>query len=279
MARYPAARWRPIPATHRQPRIRPRAAVAHSAAGRGSLHGWWLNPAARGLESHFWVSFAGLVEQYVDTDIRADAQGAANGFAVSFETESSVQATERWAVAQAVAIVKLLVWLCRTHGIPARIMVSPTGTGLSWHVQWGAPGPWTKVRGKTCPGPARIAQYQREIVPQVARLLAAAGPLPPPTVPDMEELTVAQIDTLLAELKALRGEVAGAKAEANAARAAAITAVGEAAAAHRYARQAYAYGRANALALPNGPAIVATAGEIDRANQAADERARRGEGR
>ena len=185
---YPAASWRPIPETHTQGRIRPRAVIVHSTAGRGSLYGWWLNPDSDGLESHFWVSLAGVVEQYVDTAVRADANGAANGFAVSIETESSPAATERWTDAQARAIVDLIVWCCRTHGIPPRVMTSSTGSGLGWHVMFGAPGPWTKVRGKTCPGPARIPQFRGEVVPAVQRALGAQPQEDPfPMLTDAEQ--------------------------------------------------------------------------------------------
>lgn len=201
MSLYHGARHRLIPANYRQPRIVPRAVIAHSAAGMGSLYHWWLNPASRGLESHFWVSFGGLVEQYVDTQVRADANGQANSYAVSIETESSIQATERWSAPQAAAIVSLIVWLCRTHRVPPALMASPTGSGLAWHIQFGAPGPWTGV-AKSCPGPARIRQYRAEIVPAVQRIIAGAQPVlpaPPSTSKDWFAMaTEAQLRKIVA---------------------------------------------------------------------------------
>lgn len=188
MALYPPAVKRLLPANARQPKIAARAAIVHSAAGMGSLYGWWLNPQSRGLECHFWVAFSGLVEQYMDTSVRADANGAANGYAVSIETESSVHATERWSTRQAASIVALLVWICRTHGIPPTVMASPLGRGLAWHILFGAPGPWTRARGKTCPGPARIIQLQREIIPAVVRVLAGNPTPPAPPEPTKEGL-------------------------------------------------------------------------------------------
>lgn len=177
MSIYPGAVRKLIPASSRQPRIVPRAVIAHSAAGRGSLYGWWLNPQSNGLECHFWISEGGIIEQYVDSHVRADANGEANGYAISIETESSVQATERWNPRQADALVRLIDWICTEHRIPRRQMDAPTGSGLAWHVQFGAPGPWTKARGKTCPGPARIEQYRNEIIPAVAG--TPTPPLPP----------------------------------------------------------------------------------------------------
>lgn len=182
---YPAATVRLLPEADTQPKIVPRCVIVHSQAGRGSLYGWWLSPESNGLECHFWVSETGKVEQYMPTTIRADANGQANGYAISIETESSPEATERWTPAQAAALTDLIAWCCTTHRIPAAEMATPTGSGVAWHVQFGAPGPWTKVKGKTCPGPARIPQLRREIIPAVAARLAAppAKPTPPPAPP------------------------------------------------------------------------------------------------
>lgn len=179
---FTGANYRQIPAATRQPKIAPRAIILHSAAGRGSLYNWWLtNP--NGLESHFWVSEKGVVEQYVPANVRADANGEANGFAISVETESSVAATEPWTSQQVAKIVEIVDWACRKYGIPRRLMNHPTDSGIAWHVQFGAPGPWTKARGKTCPGPARIGQVKSEIIPAVQRLGGGTPPKPSPTTP------------------------------------------------------------------------------------------------
>lgn len=168
MSICPFAVVRLLPESHTQPTIAPRIAILHSAAGRGSLYGYFLNSSP--LESHFWVSESGVIEQYVDTNRRADANRNANGYAVSIETESSLAATERWSPAQAAAIVRLLDWLCTEHpNIRRRQCDAPDGSGIGWHIMFGTPGPWTPVR-KSCPGPARIAQARDEIIPAVARL-------------------------------------------------------------------------------------------------------------
>ena len=166
MSLCPFAVVRLLPESATQPTIAPRVAILHSAAGRGSLYGFFRNSS--NLESHFWVSDAGVIEQYVDTNRRADANLHANGFAVSIETESSPQATERWTEPQAAAIVRLLDWLCTEHpNIRRRQCDSPTGSGIGWHIMFGTPGPWTPV-AKSCPGPARVAQARDEIIPAVA---------------------------------------------------------------------------------------------------------------
>ena len=144
-----------LPENATQGRIKPRVVILHSAAGKGSLYRFFLRSS--NLESHFWVSESGVVEQYIDTTVRADANNKANGFAISIETESTRAATEPWNPAQMAAIVKLVRWCCDTHGIPAVKCPRWDGAGIGWHIQFGAPGPWTPV-SKSCPGPARIRQ-------------------------------------------------------------------------------------------------------------------------
>lgn len=166
MAICPFAVNKLLPENASQPKITPRIAIAHSAAGRGSLYSFFKNSS--NLESHFWISEEGVIEQYIDTNTRADANLNANRFAISIETESSPSATERWTEKQAAALVRLLDWICTTHNIPRALTKTWDGSGLGWHIQFGAPGPWTPV-SKSCPGPARIEQFKNEIVPAVAR--------------------------------------------------------------------------------------------------------------
>jgi len=176
----PFATHRLLPESTTQPHITPRIAILHSAAGRGSLYGWFKDNSS--LESHFWVSDEGLIEQYMDTNRRADANRNANAYAVSIETESSPQATERWTPAQAAAITRLLDWLCREHpDIERQQCDRPDGSGIGWHTMWGSPSPWTPV-AKSCPGPARIPQARDEIIPAV---IAAGSPSEPKEWSDM----------------------------------------------------------------------------------------------
>jgi len=178
MSLCPFATVKLLPESSTQPVIAPRIAILHSAAGRGSLYRFFRDSS--NLESHFWVAEDGRIEQYVDTNRRADANLHANGYAVSIETESSPSATERWNPVQAAAIVKLLDWLCTEHPIIKRRQCdSPTGSGIGWHIMFGTPGPWTPV-AKSCPGPARIAQARDEIIPAVAAPVKPSGWQPPP---------------------------------------------------------------------------------------------------
>lgn len=200
MALYPAAKQMLLPESGSQPKITPRIAILHSAAGRGSLYKFFLNSS--NLESHFWVSEAGVVEQYIDTGVRADANLHANSFAISIETESSPSATERWSPAQAAAIVNLLDWICKTHNIPRVLVPTWDGAGIGYHIQFGAPGKWTPVN-KSCPGPERIKQTKNEIIPAVAKgAVPVAKPWVAPEFPGYT-LKVGMVNKNVATLKVL----------------------------------------------------------------------------
>lgn len=170
MSLCPFATKKLLPENQNQPRIKPRAIIAHSAGGQAELYEWWMSDQSRGLESHFWISQAtGEIVQYIDTEVRADANGEANGYAISIETSSTPHASEPWSDKGLASLIKLMDWLCTEHKIPRVIMATPTSSGLGWHVMFGAPGPWTQVRGKVCPGPARIEQFKKIVVPTLAK--------------------------------------------------------------------------------------------------------------
>lgn len=182
-----------LPESHTQPTITPRLVILHSAAGKGSLHNFFAKSS--NLESHFWVGEDGTIEQYIDTNVRADANLKANGFALSIETESTVAATERWNPVQAAAIVRLVGWICDEHRIPKRQVPTWDGSGIGWHNMFGTPGPWTP-HAKSCPGLARTPQARDEIIPAVA----AAGTKPAPKPTPTGELTMADIDAIMKRL-------------------------------------------------------------------------------
>lgn len=174
MARYPRAVWRPLPEDHDQPHGVKGLVIVHSAVGRGSLFDYFARRDV-GLESTFWVSKKGLVEQYLDSAVRADANRNANGRAISIETEDDGDPDHQpWTVAQLDALIELVAWCCDTHAIPRVRATSPTGRGVGFHTMWGAPSAWTPV-AKTCPGAIRIGQFDTVLLP---RLTHDAGPPP-----------------------------------------------------------------------------------------------------
>lgn len=167
MARYPSAVWRPIPENTSQPPMRATQVIMHVRAGEGdSLEGLW-NSAGNGLESHFYIRYNGVVEQYVDTSRSADANLTANlrsdgTGAISIETEGLEFGS--WTEAQLAALLNICWWANETHDIPLRVCPGPNDPGVGYHVMWGAPGPWTP-RAKSCPGPERVAQFKDLITP------------------------------------------------------------------------------------------------------------------
>lgn len=172
MARYGAARWEEIPENRTQSSIRPTQVILHVSAGESTdLFGYWTSPGVV-LESHFYVTRAGVVEQYEDTTVMAEANLTANRRAdgtgaISIETQGA-DANGIWEPAQLAALERLVRWACTTHGIPMRLCTGPAVPGIGWHVMWGAPGPWTPAVGKVCPGPARVQQIKTKLIPALA---------------------------------------------------------------------------------------------------------------
>lgn len=170
MARCPFAVWKPLPENKTARTINPTQVVFHSAVdgpGRTSLWGFFKRSDVR-VESHFHVLNDGTIEQYMDTTRQADANYKANVRAISIETEDDGKPDSKpWTPQQVAALVKLGAWLAEVHDIPAVQCPAWDKPGFGWHSMWGAPGPWTPARGKTCPGRARIPQ-----VPGIIRDIA-----------------------------------------------------------------------------------------------------------
>lgn len=171
---YPKALNRNIPPGSNDPAITPRLAILHVAVSTGeSLYDFFAHRSG-GVESHFYVRFDGTVEQYRSIYFQADANLDANDYAVSIETAG--MGAGEWTPQQIAAIQDLLVWLRDEAGIPLRKAQTPTGSGVGYHVMFGAPGPWTPV-AKSCPGPARVRQFEDVLVPW---LNATSAPKPEP---------------------------------------------------------------------------------------------------
>ena len=163
MPACPFATERLIPPGSSDPRISPRIAILHVDAGNAdSLYDYFNGPSG-GIESHFFVKRTGEIEQYRDTSWQADANLDANDFAVSIETQG--YGVGEWTAEQLDSIKRLLVWLNEVHpAIPLRKCDRWDGSGIGYHVMFGAPGHWTPV-SKSCPGPDRVRQFNDVIVP------------------------------------------------------------------------------------------------------------------
>jgi hypothetical protein len=176
MAIYPHAVQLLLPESETQPHIEPRVAVMHTAVdgeNTTTLAGVF-GPSQ--LESHFYVRRDGTVEQYMDTNTRADAMFDANAFGVSIETwdgAASTGSVPRWNDDQVPAIVALLRWLCDTHpAITRQLADGPYGSGLGYHCQFHE---WARD-GHTCPTQIRVDQFLAEILPAVISDPTTAAP-------------------------------------------------------------------------------------------------------
>lgn len=170
MARFPKAVWRPI-ASATDPQITPIGVVLHVDAGNARSLFDWFNGPSKGIESHFHVAKDGYTEQYRDTEQEADANYHGNSFELGGKTVGFISVETQgyfdgvWTDAQLARIKEILVWARDTHGIPLEECQAWNDPGVGYHVMWGAPGAWTPVAGKTCPGPRRIDQFYNDIVP------------------------------------------------------------------------------------------------------------------
>lgn len=167
MALCPFAEHKLIPPGSSDPAIDARAAVLHVDAGGALSLFSYFRDRSGGIESHFHIRWDGVIEQYRDTAFQADANYQANDFAVSIETQGFGNGT--WNKRQLASIQRLLLWLSEEHNIPLAKILSPFGSGVGYHVQFGSPGPWTPV-AKSCPGPNRIKQYEEILVPWMVKM-------------------------------------------------------------------------------------------------------------
>lgn len=167
MAICPFAVQQIIPESHTQGRITPTTLIFHRAVSSAeSLYNYWNSPGIE-LESHFYIGQHGTIYQFMDTDIRADANMSANAFAISVETWDGGNTPDGmgWNAEQLAACKRLAAWVCDTHRIkraPATTWNSGGIGGHNWFAEEWAGGP----RG--CPGTERNRQLRQEIIPYVA---------------------------------------------------------------------------------------------------------------
>lgn len=191
MALCPFAKHLLIPPGANDPHIVPRVAVLHVDAGDAASLFTFFRDRSGGVESHFHVRRDGVIEQYRDTDFQADANNLANDFAVSIETQGF--GAGEWTPEQIASIKRLLLWLNQAHPLIA-LQKCPTwnGSGVGYHVQFGAPGPWTPV-AKSCPGPDRIRQFHTVIVPWLEAGATEGDDVTPEDIDKVADRVVAKL--------------------------------------------------------------------------------------
>ena len=167
-------------------------------------------------DSHFYVRrgtpeqiakrLPATIEQYVDTIYRANADLEGNDATISVETQGGVKNadSEPWDISQLLAMANLYAWSVQTHGIAEKIATSSQlgypSKGLSWHRlgvdgnfpqlpnigagrnQRGGGMRYSKSRGKSCPGLAKIQQIP-SIFATATVVVEVSSPVPPQPKP------------------------------------------------------------------------------------------------
>lgn len=228
MAWYPAAKKMELqPESDAQPAIKPTQFILHSIVAPWTpqrTYEYWRD--STNLESHFGLGYDGSLGQFIGTETRADATGAANrradgSGAVSLESASNLQASDAWTDEQVESIIRLGVWLHQIHDIPLRVCRNATDPGFGYHRLFTAWNP----DAHSCPGNARVTQFHNVIFPGI---VARANGAPNPSEDDMDPKDVwlykgknetsdayaylrntkAKLDQVAADNKALRTDVA-----------------------------------------------------------------------
>jgi hypothetical protein len=236
-ARYPAARFLPLPENVTQSKIRPVQVILHTIVGSAASAIRVMQGDNTPGESHLINPFNGQMTQLMDFDRRADCNWKVNAWitpidlplanattvaagtvcgAISIESEDDGTPEDTpWNPNQIEHFVDFLVFAHQVFGIPLERCPDPFLPGVGYHSMpglnrlaiWDPPGtippygtftdpkgrkvnvynPWTNTVGKSCPGPARIAQFDGIIAEAVRRL----APTPqPPTTPEDDDMGI-----------------------------------------------------------------------------------------
>lgn len=171
MARDPGSVWDPLPEAGRPDGYTKDFFIVHSVGNNTQTaeqvrDNYFALSSVR-VESTFIIGWGpdDPTRQIMDSTDRADANGSANRRGVSVEVVGDGESGyNSW---QRSELIRVGTWTAKRHPqIPRMIAVSSESGGFAWHVQFGAPGPWTSVV-KTCPGRPRIVQLQDDIYPAI----------------------------------------------------------------------------------------------------------------
>lgn len=168
--RDPGSVWAPLPEAGAPDGYVKTQFIVHSTGSTSTARQIRDNYFAREdvvVESTFIVgkSAADPTLQIMDSSDNADANVAANQRGISVETVGT--GNEPFTDWQVQELIRLGRWAAARHPIEKRIIPREPDSGFGWHVMFGAPGPWTTVRGKVCPGDLRIQQLKSTIFPAI----------------------------------------------------------------------------------------------------------------
>lgn len=125
----------------------------------------FFDSTAHQASSTFWISDDGLLEEYVDADLRAWAQAGGNSTYNSVETSGTPD--QPLTPSQVETLAHLYAWGHVTYGWPLTLAEKPGEKGFGWHGMggdaWGG-HPY-------CPGEKRKAQ-RGEVLARTKEILA-----------------------------------------------------------------------------------------------------------
>lgn len=128
---------------------------------------FFANPANQ-ASSNWWVRRDGMLEEYVDADLRAWAQAEGNATYDSVETDGTPDVP--LSPAQVETLAHLYAWGHQTYGWPFRLAERPGDAGLGWHGMGGSA--WGGH--PFCPGDLRRNQRQ-QILDRALQLVTRDG--------------------------------------------------------------------------------------------------------
>jgi hypothetical protein len=112
---------------------------------------WFNKRRKKGSSAHFGNPKHGKLEQFVDTDNVAWAQGAGNYHWISVENEG--KAGDSLTTSQIQNLAALMNWLHDNEGVPLQLADNPAAFGLGYHSMGGKP--WGHPQ---CPGTRIVSQ-------------------------------------------------------------------------------------------------------------------------
>lgn len=199
MPRCPFATWHPINTLYlpNRNKVAHNRMTVHITAGRGSPWGFFDHPQR--ASSEFFVYADGRIEQFMDSDVQAEAD--LEGSDASHSVENEGYGNAPLTPEQVAANAAIFAWLRDTHGVPNQIAtdskIGASSHGLSWHrlgvdgnfpdlpsplagrTQRGGGMHYSLARGKVCPGDDVVLQ-----IPQIFALSqSGAVPVSNPITP------------------------------------------------------------------------------------------------
>ena len=175
------------------------------------IGGKWGTDAAAGLDGVAW--------QFQDDNHTADANYEGSWHILSIETADNApqhpEDIEPWTPKQVDKLVEVIVEWCLLYDIPPVLIpdTKPGRRGLAYHYQGVPPNLvrggelWSKA-GHTCPGPVRVKQFIREVIPRVKEGVEGHMPLNKDDLKSIRELIIDVLRTerIIPNLPVVEGE-------------------------------------------------------------------------